>query len=199
MSGYASDIARTCVACDPGELERTEQQWDNSLVACLLSVGMGQNHGKKEWLVRFVGKHARCKVKYVLGAYSGLRGQPKLVTRYLGAWDDADGHAHVEVPKRLQEAAAAWRSFGGWWRVRDVPVKRRVMVFQSVVLASLLSGLEASVGRQVPQEPRSKQVFTLYLESRELLFLPVPSIEATTMVKELLADAEGRDCEDGNL
>ena len=109
---------------------------------CLLLVGKGQNHEKKEWLVRFVGKHACRKMRETFGLSTSLRGQPKLVTKYLGAWDDADGRTHVEVSKRVCAAAAAPSAFANWWRAS---LRYRVMVFKSVVLGSLLSGLEASV------------------------------------------------------
>ena len=66
VSCYADDVARTCVASDPHELVRTEACWDSSLDDSLAAIGMGQNHGKKEWLLRFVGKHACVKMRQSL-------------------------------------------------------------------------------------------------------------------------------------
>ena len=134
VSCYADDVARTCVASEPHELVHTEARWDSALDARLASVGMGQNHGKKEWLLRFVGKHACSKMRKSLGFRSKLVGKPKLVARYLGAWEDADGCFQVDVSKRLCAAQNAWHAMAGWFKARSAPLATRVAVFKSLVL-----------------------------------------------------------------
>ena len=106
---------------------------------------MGQNHGKKEWLLRFVGKHACVKMRQSLGVRSKLVGKPKLVARYLGAWEDADGCFQMDVSKRICAAQTAWHAMAGWFKSRGAPLMSRIAVFKNLVLGSLLTGLEASV------------------------------------------------------
>ena len=105
---------------------------------------MGQNHAKKEWLVRFVGKHACRKMRKCLGKPPVLTGQAKLSVRYLGAWDDSEGRSRPDMSKRLAAARAAWHAMQGWWRTPHAQIKHKVMVFRCLVLSSLLSGLEAA-------------------------------------------------------
>ena len=145
VSCYADDVARTCIASDPHELVRTEACWDSSLDDSLAAIGMGQNHGKKEWLLRFVGKRACVKMRQSLGVRSKLVSKPKLVARCLGAWEDADGCFQMDVSKRICAAQTAWHSMLGWFKSRSAPLMSRIAVFKNLVLGSLLTGLEASV------------------------------------------------------
>eukprot|EP00438_Fugacium_kawagutii_P023486 Skav201495 [mRNA] locus=scaffold1154:15130:15882:+ [translate_table: standard] len=123
---------------------QTETRRDVGFDSALSKVGMGQDHGKKEWLVRFVGKQACRKMRKCLGKPPVLIGQANLSTCYLGAWDDADGRSQLDITNRLAAARTAWHAMQGWWRVPHVQLKHKVMVFRSLVLSSLLSGLEAA-------------------------------------------------------
>ena len=145
VSCFADDIARTCVAHEVLGLQQQERSWDSALDNFLGSIGMGQNHSKKEWLLRFVGKHACTKMRQALGAYSGLRGTARLVAKYLGVWENADVGTQDDVSKRIVAARTAWHALSGWWRCKGVALRHRVAVFKVIVVSTLLSGLEPAV------------------------------------------------------
>lgn len=73
-----------------------------------------------------------------------LDGPGKTKCCYLGVWDDADGRSNPDISKRIAAAHTAWRAMQGWWRTPHVQLKNKVMVFRSLILGSLLSGLEAA-------------------------------------------------------
>ena len=73
-----------------------------------------------------------------------LDGPGKTKCCYLGVWDDADGRSNPDISKRIAAAHTTWRAMQGWWRTPHVQLKNKVMVFRSLILGSLLSGLEAA-------------------------------------------------------
>ncbi|MFM7988446.1 MAG: hypothetical protein ACKPKO_54950, partial [Candidatus Fonsibacter sp.] len=63
ISVYAGGLWRTHIVEDMEEARTTVGRWDEELDRQLAGMGMGRNHGKKEHMVKFVGKKATSRTQ----------------------------------------------------------------------------------------------------------------------------------------
>ena len=104
---------------------------------------MGQNRGKKEHMVKFVGKGAAKEMQRAYMEDINFEGTMRQTVRYLGAWLNNDGRNGMEVRKRKESAHTGWMAMGELWSNNQIERPVKMVVFRSLVRSSLLSGQEA--------------------------------------------------------
>ena len=77
-------------------------------------------------------------------AFSGhWRGYPlKLTVKYLGAHLQDNGSLRAEIQRRISHAKAGFAQYALFFKLKRVPIRRKIAVFKAVVNESLLSALE---------------------------------------------------------
>ena len=84
-SVYADDLWRVQVVKNMEEVRETIKRRDEKLDEKLEGMEMGQNHSKKEHMVKFVGKEAVGCMKEAYQGNQPFQGQMLATVRYLGA------------------------------------------------------------------------------------------------------------------
>ena len=124
------------------EAQSLVEDWDTKLDEVLSAKSMGQNHAKKEHMVRFVGKGAAVEMRKAYQEKLRIQGKMMTTVRYLGGWLSSNGRNGTEIRKRKEAAHVGWKAMGGLWSNCLVPLKVKITVFQCLVRNALLSGLE---------------------------------------------------------
>ena len=143
ISVYADDLWRTGIVKTMDEAQAQVEEWDESIDTQLHLRDMGQNRGKKEHMVKFIGKGAAKEMQRAYMEEVGVEGTMRQTVRYLGAWLNVDGKNGMEVRKRKEAAHAGWMAMGGLWSNNQIERSIKIVVFRSLVKSSLLSGQEA--------------------------------------------------------
>ena len=139
ISVNADDLWRTGVVKTMEEAQAQVEALDESIDAQLHLRDMGQNRGKKDHMVKFVGKGATKEMQRAYREDISFAGSMRQTVRYLGAWLNNDGRNGMKVRKRKEAAHAGWMAIGGLRSNRPV----KLVVFRSLVRSSLQSGQEA--------------------------------------------------------
>ena len=141
IAAYADDLVRIASGKSLEELQNHTALHTEVLERLLQPRGLKLNAKKGETLLHFSGRGSYSEARR---AFSGSwRGYPvKLTVKYLGAHVQDNGSLQVELQKRIASAKSGFAQFARFFQRSRVPLRRKIMVFKSVVNESLLSALE---------------------------------------------------------
>ena len=142
LSTFADDVARTHVVPRIADFSPTMQTLDSHFDACLGRLHMGQNHDKKELLVRLMGKGAQLAMQRIYHGHIQVRGRCQRVCKYLGSLLHHSGATSPEVSNRIAVAKRNWAIMRKFWFTRGVAASQRRLVFLAMVVSPLYSGIE---------------------------------------------------------
>lgn len=142
LSTFADDVGRTHVLPRIADFTPTVQTLDSSLDNCLGQLQMGQNHDKKELLVRLMGQGSQLAMQRIYHSRVQFRGRCKRIAKYLGCLLHHSGATAPEISQRIAAAKRNWCILHKYWFSSGIPLWQKLFVFQAMVVAPLFSGLE---------------------------------------------------------
>ena len=142
LSTFADDVARTHMLPRIADFTPTVRSLDASLDASLGPLCMGQNHDKKELLVRLMGSGAQVAMQRIYHGRIRFRGRCQRVCKYLGSLLHHSGATTPEISKRIAVAKRNWSILHKFWHAKGVAAPHRRLVFHAMVVSPLYSCLE---------------------------------------------------------
>ena len=141
VAAFADDLIRISSGRTLAALQAHTDQLTATLAEVLTPHRLHLNGKKGETLVHFCGPGAYNAAR---AAFSGhWRGYPlKLTVKYLGAHLQDNGSLRAEIQRRISHAKAGFAQYALFFKLKRVPMRRKIAVFKAVVNESLLSALE---------------------------------------------------------
>ena len=138
----ADDLARAGTCTSYKDLRSQCAVWDRRLDEVLEPIQLAQNSAKRKILV------STCNPAII----EDLENAPKdefrcsceVNLRYLGCTLNWKGDISGEVKERIQSVVVAYFSMGKFWCRANVSLQFKLTVYRSLVLSSLLTGLECA-------------------------------------------------------
>ena len=158
---FADDCAETLLSQSFIQVVGTLARSDAALDDMLERRGMGQNKGKKEVMFCFMGHGSVKESQKVWNEWDEINGKLQEKVKYLGNVRRWDGRETDNIRARCQAATIKFWEFTGLWKKRDVPLGTKRLVFHSVVVATLLSGLEAATLSEFDTDRLTKKMVQL--------------------------------------
>ena len=144
VSSYADDVAKLSVFARPSEMPTVVGVLNGELDRALATATMAQNKDKQEHVVSFSGKGSHDNFRWALGGQL-LPGTTTTHSKYLGGIQHFKHCADHELDEREHAARSSWLAMGRFWSRSGLPRSAICIVFAGMVVAPLLSGLEALV------------------------------------------------------
>ena len=166
------------------------QTLDSHFDACLGRLHMGQNHDKKELLVRLMGKGAQLAMQRIYHGHIQVRGRCQRVCKYLGSLLHHSGATSPEVSNRIAVAKRNWAIMRKFWFTRGVAASQRRLVFLAMVVSPLYSGIEMCRLMMVTMSDL-EECLPLWLEN---FAKDVPASSHTKMLTATIAACQIRLC-----
>ena len=142
LSTFADDVGRTHVLPRVADFSPTVQALDSSLDNCLCQLQMGQNHDKKELLVRLMGKGSQLAMQRIYHSRVQFRGRCKRIAKYLGCLLHHSGATAPKISQRIATAKRNWYILHKYWFSSGTSLRQKLFVFQALVVAPMFAGLE---------------------------------------------------------
>jgi hypothetical protein len=190
LSTFADDVARTHVVPRIADFSPTMQTLDSHFDACLGRLHMGQNHDKKELLVRLMGKGAQLAMQRIYHGHIQVRGHCQRMCKYLGSLLHHSGATSPEVSTRIAVAKRNWAIMRKFWFTRGVAASQRRLVFLAMVVSPLYSGIEMCRLMMVTMS-ELEECLPLWLEN---FAKDVPASSHTKMLTATIAACQIRLC-----
>eukprot|EP00972_Heterocapsa_arctica_P019068 2814432-Heterocapsa_arctica.AAC.1 len=131
---YADDLLTVAQVTTPVSVVRKIKAWDRAWSEFCVPNLLGQNAGKRQLLVLFVGpgapqSHAELRE---LCHVHGLTTQLTEVAKHLGSLHQFTGSNGPELDARIARAQANWCTLGRFWHVPAVALTVRLMMFHAL-------------------------------------------------------------------
>jgi hypothetical protein len=166
-SVFADDICETKRVKNAADAMAKLRMDDSIVTREMKKEGLGMNLDKTIHMIRLFGTGANLEMdEFIKQVREGKRGQVRPVERYLGNLRHYDGHAKMNVDRRMHLAKEYYYHMKNLWNTSQVRWKIKKMIFNSIVLGTLLSGMEAEVPRKADVE--RMQVFILKMMRKAL-------------------------------
>ncbi|CAE8588973.1 unnamed protein product [Polarella glacialis] len=145
FTNYADDIADIIFAEDCETLcER--RVWANSILEeAIAPAGLSTSTDKTTFLPHMCGRGSKTAMATFFQNQPPFNKTVKFSAAYLGAQVSIVGTNTLEVRNRIAAAERAWFAASRVWRMLGVSLKFRLQLFASLVMTTLLTGLEALV------------------------------------------------------
>lgn len=138
---FVDDLGMTMCSKKPEELQIHADSYDSFIVGEMTEEGLILNFSKTESVARFAGEGSQAvSKKYFEENIHGISKH----CRYLGQRIHWNGSHTNEISLRIQATWNCWHVCSKYW-CRNVPVKHKSLMIKSVLVSTLLSGLETAV------------------------------------------------------
>eukprot|EP00972_Heterocapsa_arctica_P090692 13381683-Heterocapsa_arctica.AAC.2 len=144
---YADDLATLSIVSGPPSAIRKIHEWEQCWTRCCYPVELQHSSGTIQLTAQFTGRDAKTSLATFREEMiqAQVHGSITSVVKYLGSLVHNRGSNAAEVDERLRKAGIAWRTLGRVWYVQGVTLRVCLLLFRSVVLGRVLSGLESLV------------------------------------------------------
>ena len=139
-------MGTTSATATPVTAAKQVKRWEQAWTVHCEPLQLAHNEKKRQLSVNFTGEGARTSMAEVTDAFAtqGVKGTITSSVKHLGGWAHNRGANHDDIRERLSRARVAWCTLGKVWTTTSISLRVRLLLFRTLVIAVLLSGLEVA-------------------------------------------------------